>query len=410
MTDINISALTEKGHTYLEKLCLGIPARRVGSNGNQAATAYFAEAIAEFGFQTVCPEFECLDWVNEGAQLTVGRESLAALVSPYSPGCQVSGPLAVVSTVEDLEAAELSHQIVLLRGELAREQLMPKKFPFYNPEHHQRLVSLLETKQPQAIIAATARNPELAGGRYPFPLVEDGDFDIPSVYMTDKEGEKLAGMAGREVSLKITARRIPSHAYNVIARTGTAPDRRVVVCAHIDAKDDTPGALDNAAGVVVLLLLAELLADYRGRLGVEIVALNGEDHYSAAGENHYLASNAARLSEIKLAVNIDAAGYRHGPTAYSRYGCPPEMATAVQRAFSANKSTVEGEPWYQSDHSIFIQQQIPAMAITSERLMELSTYITHTPQDSPGLVDVHKLVDVAQALKALLLDLDRLWL
>jgi aminopeptidase YwaD len=57
----------------------------------------------------------------------------------------------------------------------------------------------------------------------------------------------------------------------------------------VDGKQGTPGALDNAAGVVTLLLLAELLREYRRarRLGVEITAING-DHYSAAGEIQYL--------------------------------------------------------------------------------------------------------------------------
>ena len=50
-----------------------------------------------------------------------------------------------------------------------------------------------------AIIAATGRDPGLAGGVYPFPLIEDGDFDIPSVYMKDVEGDRLADYAGQEV-------------------------------------------------------------------------------------------------------------------------------------------------------------------------------------------------------------------
>lgn len=36
----------------------------------------------------------------------------------------------------------------------------------------------------------------MMGALYPFPLFEDGDFDIPSVYMTDVEGERLAAYAG----------------------------------------------------------------------------------------------------------------------------------------------------------------------------------------------------------------------
>jgi len=95
-----------------------------------------------------------------------------------------------------------------------------------------------------------------------------------------------------------------------------------VFTAHIDAKRGTPGALDNAAGVVVLLLLAELLEDYAGRLAIELVALNGEDYYAAPGEISYLEHSRGRMDSTLLNVNLDAPGYRQGNTHYSLYGCP----------------------------------------------------------------------------------------
>jgi aminopeptidase YwaD len=284
---------------------------------------------------------------------------------------------------------------------------MPKDFPFYNPDEHKRIVHLLETKKPLAIVAATSRDPALAGGVYPFPLIEDGDFDIPSVYMTDREGDRLATHAGSRISLDIKAERIPSSGCNVIARKGADPNRRVVLFAHIDAKDNTPGAIDNAAGVVVLLLLAELLADYSGNLGLELVALNGEDYYSAPGEQQYVRLNAGRFAEITLGVNVDAAGYVQGDTAYSLYDCPVDIADLVRQSFAAQPDMVEGELWYQSDHGLFIQHHRPALAITSERFNELTTYITHTPKDSPEIVDMNKLVSIALALRDLLLSLNR---
>ena len=393
------SELLAKAEGYLAELCLAIPNRRVGSAGNRRATDYFARTVGAFGFAVDCPAFDCMDWRSGGARLTVGDESFEVFASPYSLGGQFRAPLAVVSTIEELEATGAAHKIILLHGELAQEQLMPKNFPFYNPEHHRRIIQLLETKQPRAIVAATTRNPELAGGLYPFPLIEDGDFDIPSVYMTAEEGDRLAQYARQVVSLNIDAERIPATGCNVIARAGQEPGRRLVICAHIDAKIDTPGAIDNAGGVVVLLLLAELLAGYRGKLGLEIVALNGEDYYAASGEIQYVSQNANRFDEIVLAINLDAAGYRHGQTAYSLYNCPPELAAAIRSVLATQPDMVEGEPWYQSDHSIFIQQGRPAMAITSARLMELSTYITHTPADSPEIIDCAKLVDIALALR-----------
>ncbi len=389
------SELLPRAEGYLTELCLHIPNRRVGSEGNRQATDYFAQTVASFGFAVDCPEFDCMDWRNGGVRLTTAEESFEVFAGPYSLGGQFRAPLAVVSTIEELEATGVAHKIILLAGELTQEQLMPKNFPFYNPDRHRHIIHLLETKRPRAIVAATGRNPELAGGRYPFPLIEDGDFDIPSVYLTAEEGSRLAQYAGQVVSLNIDAERIPATGCNVIARAGQEPGRRLVVCAHIDAKIDTPGAIDNAAGVVVLLLLAELLADYRGKLGLEIVALNREDYYAASGQIQYVSQNAGRFDEIVLAINLDAAGYAQGQTTYSLYNCLPELAAAIHRVLATRPDLVEGEPWYQSDHSIFIQQGRPAMAITSDRLMELSTYVTHTPADRPEIVDCAKLVEIA---------------
>ncbi|MFC2030464.1 M28 family peptidase [Chloroflexota bacterium] len=398
--------LSEKAAAYVQKLCVEIPRRPVGSPGNRAATEFFAETVEAFGFETECPEFDCIDWTHGDLHLMVDGEPYEAFVGPYSLACQINAPLVTLSSIQELESAQLEGRIALLQGEIAQEQLMPKNFTFYNPDHHRKIVGLLEAKAPLALIAATSRNPELAGGLYPFPLIEDGDFDIPSAYMTDKEGIRLARHAGQGVSLSFDAERTPARGSNVLARRGHAMDRRVVICAHIDAKDGTPGALDNATGVTVLLLLAELLAAYGGDMGVEIVAFNGEDYYSAPGQMRYLNDNEARLREIVIGINLDGIGYREGNTAYSLYGCSTELAALVHKAFGSQPNTVEGQAWYQSDHSLFIQNGIPAVAITSDRFDELWTHVAHTPRDRPRMVDPARLVRAALALRDLLLDLN----
>jgi len=245
----------------------------------------------------------------------------------------------------------------------------------------------------------------VGSGVYPFPLFEDGDFEVPSVYTTDVEGERLADFAGQEVSLSIRARRIPATGCNVIARKGASQDRRVVVFAHIDARMGTPGAGDNASGTIVLLFLAELLADYAGDLGIELVAMNGEDYFSNPGEKQWLAQNAGRFDEIVLGINVDDVGYIKGKVAYSLYDCPAEIAVTIQDVLTSYPGIIQGDPWYQGDHGLFLIHQIPALAFTSELLVELMTEITHTPKDTPKMVDAAKLVAVAQALRDLLLSL-----
>jgi aminopeptidase YwaD len=401
--------LSEKANSYLLRLCREIDSRRVGSAGNRAATDFFAGITGSLGFDIESPTFDCMDWVPGGAECTVDGDRFEVLVSPYSLGCQVQAELAIASTVEELGAVEGGDVVLLLRGELTRGQLMPKNFPFYNPDEHKRIIQLLEARQPLAIIAATSRDPEMVGsGVYPFPLIEDGDFDIPSVYMTEEEGARLAEHAGREIRLESRARRIPATGCNVIAVKGARQARRVVVFAHIDARMGSPGASDNASGVIVLLVLAELLADYSGGLGIELVAMNGEDYFSNPGEQQWLAHNASRFGDILLGINVDDVGYYRGRVAYSLYDCPAEIAGVVHDLFSSHEGLTEGEPWYQGDHGLFLINQVPALALTSELLAELMGGITHTPRDTPEIIDTSKLVEVAEALRDLLLRLSEM--
>jgi aminopeptidase YwaD len=398
--------LIDKADSYLHTLCVEIPSRRVGSAGNRAATDFFARTAESFGFSTESPPFDCIDWQHAGADLSVGGEAFEVFPGPYALGCRVSAPLAVVSTIGEMETSDVSGRVVLLRGEIASEQLMPKNFPFYNPDHHRQIIGLLEAKQPQAIIAATSRDVVMVGSQYPFPLFEDGDFDIPSVYMTEEEGDRLAAHAGEIAALESRAERIAATGCNVIARKGADPQRRVVLFAHIDARMGTPGAGDNASGTIALLLLAELLADYSGDLSIELVAMNGEDYFSSPGEQQWLALNAGKLNEIVLGINLDDVGYVRGNVAYSLYGCPPDMADLIHGMFAGYTGLIEGEQWVQGDHGLFVFNEIPALAFTSELVAELMAEITHTPKDTPETIDRGKLATVALALKDLLLKLD----
>jgi aminopeptidase YwaD len=372
----------------------------VGSPGNRAATDFFADTIASLGFTTESPAFDCMDWVQQGATLGVGSQSFAAFVSPYSLGCAVCAPFKAISTIGELEEANVARQIVVLHGEITREQLMPKNFTFYNPEEHQRVIRALESQQPCAIVAATSRNPQMAGALYPFPLIEDGDFDIPSVYISDEEGRRLVESAGR-MSLRFgrsarLRKRATSCAQGRPARSARG------ALAHVDAKQGTPGALDNAAGITTLLLLAELLGDYRRALGVELVALNGEDYYSNPGEMQYLQLNAGRFGNIEIGINLDGVGYREGHTAYSLYDCPPDLSEVIQQVFAPRPEFVAGEPWYQGDHGLFLLNQRPALALTSDRMHELMASVVHTAHDRPEMLEVSKLVETAAALRDML--------
>jgi aminopeptidase YwaD len=404
---MNEASLIATALEHLNTLCSIHPHRQVGSPGNHAATDYFAQATRKFGFSVEELPFDCLGWESGDHHLIAGGINYDFQISDYSLGCGVKAPLMVVSTLAELEAVEARGKVLLVMGELTVEQLMPKNFSFYNPEHHQRMIALFERKEPAAIIAATGHNPELAGAVYPFPLVEDGDFNLPAGYMKDVDGEHLAMHAGEIVELHIDARRYPNQATQVLASKRSETGRRLVFSAHIDSKAGTPGALDNATGTIALLLLAELLADYDGKLSVELVPFNGEDNYSVAGQKLYLARNEGRLGDISLNVNLDGLGWRGSPTAYSFYECQEDLSSKIHTVFGKYPELVEGPAWPQGDHMIFAMNGVPAVAITTEQFSELEHDIAHTGKDVPELVDPAKLAATAQALRDLVTKLER---
>lgn len=392
---MNSESLTRHADQYLQTLCADFPSRRVGNPANQAATRFFKSAMQDLGLKTETQRFNCTDHRAGEIHLSCGKTAFEAQISPHSLGCEISTELASAANLEELKSGDFRGKILLLTGELTKEQLMPKNFPFYNPDSHKEIYRLLESQQPVAIITATGRNPELAGASYPFPLIEDGDFDIPSAFMTDVESDKLSRYLGKSIRLSMDAKRSPSWAENVVVHFGKPKQERLVVCAHIDSKDGTPGAVDNASGVVILLLLAELLKD-KVKGTIELVALNGEDHYSAGGEKAYLQHNQDSLNTIHLVINVDGAGYKDFPNEVSFYGCPAEIETCALAVMETYPAIRHGEPWFQSDHMVFAMQQIPAMAITTSAFMQMEKEIAHTQKDVPALVDRELLADTAR--------------
>jgi aminopeptidase YwaD len=286
---------------------------------------------------------------------------------------------------------------------------MPKNFVFYNPDHHQRTIALLESRKPAAIIATTESKPEQLGALYPFPLMVDGDFDIPSVYCRDVVGDVLEAMQGHVLRLSVDASRLPSSATSVVARLNGDASGKIVITAHIDAYEDSPGASDNASGTVVPLLCAEMLSEYRGDHCIEIVALNGEDHYSAGGQMDYLNRYGGEFSSVILAVNVDDVGYKHGGAAYSFYGCSTQLEKKAEAVFRRFEGLVRGDQWFSGDHMIFAQHLVPSVALTAEHMPELMRTVRHTALDTPDIVDCHRLVEVAESLSVLARSLQPVW-
>jgi len=388
----------------LDALCLSHPDRHVGGPGVAAANDLFASAVSAAGWSVERIGFDCVDWTHIEAHLSVRGAKWSLHVGPYSPPYSGEAPLVGIATVEAVEALESPGAILLLHGQIAAEQVTPRSYPFYQMDAHLRLLAALDRAAPAAVIAATDRTP-VAAALHPFPLFEDADLGFPSAYLLDTQAAALLAHAGERVHLEIDSAQFPARSEQLVARLEGRSPRRVAVSAHIDSRHGTPGALDNATGVCVLLAIADLLGDRTPALTVELLPFNGEDNFAAYGEMAYLARHGETLGDITLAINIDAAGRRGDESAISFYGCTDELRDQVRALAGAAPHIVGGPEWPMSDHMVFAMRGVPAMAVTSTGLLEIAADVAHTAADVPALADpelivatAHFIADVAAAM------------
>lgn len=391
--------LTARIREHLAALVRWPAGRPVGSPANHAVETYLADRLRAAGYEVEQQGFDCLDWRLDGVELLLGDTPLAALANPYSPPGDVVAPAVAVDSLAALAAADLSGGIALLHGALTAEPLFPRNFPFFTIEEHQRVVALLEEKGARAVVAVSPM-PER-----PAPIIEDGDFTLPSVTVPAGVGALLLAAEGAPVTVRVRSTARPGRAANVIGRRAHAARDKVILSAHFDTKPGTPGALDNAAGVATVLALAERLAEHGPPTNLEIVAFNGEDHYASPGEVAYIAGCGGEFGRIALVVNVDGVGLRDAPTTVAFFNCPEPWAGAVRGAMARQPGVVESEPWPQGDHMIFAMRGVPCIALTSGNIHSVLDTIIHTPADTLDIVDAAQLALTVSFLEALLHDI-----
>ena len=340
--------------------------------------------------------FDCLDWEAAESEVRIADRSWAVVPSPYGTGVSGSGRLIAAATRDELAACAESGAVLVLHGALTRQPLTPRGYPFYSSAEDEEVLELIESAEPRAVVAITGKYPELCGALDPFPFIEDGSVDVAAAAVGPHVGRQLLAHVGQEATVNVRASRRPARAANVLARRGPQ-DRRVTVVAHVDTKPGTPGALDNGTGVVALLMVAQALAaePFDGDTGIELLAVNGEDCYAAPGEVAYLQD--ADLDAVVLAINFDAVGLPHGPTAWSLYECPAELDALLRHELVDRPGLVEGPPWFQSDHAIFAMKGRPALAMTSADVATALARVAHAPTDTPDQVDIGAVQDAATA-------------
>ena len=366
--------------------------RPAGTIQNMEITDYIGSYLENLGYVTRKVPFNCKVWESQDSYLVIGGNKLTLQVNPFSEPFNGTRRAILVRNLEELERVECEDKILFLTEYLAKEPLQPKNYPFYYPDEHKIIIDCLEAKKPCAIIALTGGTS--MSGLMPFPLIEDGNFHIP-VASLDKD--IFPGIEDKvteeDIELSIVSKNNIVTAHQLVASKEVSDaEGTVVICAHMDSKYNTDGALDNASGVATMLLAAKGIET--NRYNIDIVPFNSEEYFDPQGELIYLEDLGKSEKVISLLINIDTLAHVGSKVAVAYFNFNDKEQLELDNIMNTCTNIVSGQPWYAGDHAAFVFGGTRCILISASNLFEGCLSYTHCPKDTIDLVD-EKLIENA---------------
>jgi Zn-dependent M28 family amino/carboxypeptidase len=227
---------------------------------------------------------------------------------------------------------------------------------------------------------------------------------------------------------------------NIIAeRRGIEESERVLIIgAHYDTAEGTPGADDNASGVAVLLELARLHAQTLFRKTVRFVAFTLEEppffRSRHMGSRVYARSLKAKEEQVDAMISLEMLGYfsneegsQSFPLFWLRWMFPTQgnfitvvsnsaskglqatVRDALQASMTLPVETFTG-PWWVpgvdlSDHGSFWKEGYPAVMLTDTAFYRNPHY--HEATDVPETLDYGAMAELVRGMSEVIMTLDQ---
>lgn len=190
---------------------------------------------------------------------------------------------------------------------------------------------------------------------------------------------------------KAEARFVPdSRGYNIIGQIPGKSSDEIMFLAHADTVYTSPGANDNTASMIVMLMLAHAFSAAEPPFTLTFVATDGEE-YGLLGAKHYAErrKREGTLGNIKFITNFDSLTY--GPNLWitSDDGELVSILLAIN-----DKPGIIGTPrvsestGYVLDNKPFIESGARAVNMNSRGYDDKTLPLYHRPEDTAETVHV----------------------
>ncbi|HRG98328.1 MAG TPA: M20/M25/M40 family metallo-hydrolase [Polyangiaceae bacterium] len=389
-------------YTLASSLSTEVGPRLAGSPNDARAVAWAVRTLAGLGFTSVRTEPVSVPvWrrVRERATLTAG--GVTAPLAITALGWSVSGDAAA----DVVEVGEPASMAALPEGSLRG------KIVFCNV-HTDRAADGAGYGRAVGVRAGCPREAEARGALAALVRSVGTDAtDAPHTGSMRQHGAKIPGvalsavaadrlhvalLAGRaSVSLSVVTEAGPdATSANVVAEVrGTrAPGEIVVVGAHLDAWDLGRGAVDDGAGVGVVIAAARAFLRAPPERTLRVVLFAAEEN-SLAGAKAYAAAHAGELERHVAALELDA-GTGRVLELRARAGEPVALP-AVPGVVSSREPAEGGAD--------LIPLRAAGVPVLDAR-QDMSTYfdVHHTARDTPDQLREPDLAQATAAVVALL--------
>jgi Zn-dependent M28 family amino/carboxypeptidase len=218
-------------------------------------------------------------------------------------------------------------------------------------------------------------------------------------------------------------------------RGGKRPDDIIVIGAHYDSVQGSPGANDNASGVAATLALARAFAEATPARTLRFVSFANEEpplfQTEHMGSRVYAMRSRERGENIILMLSLETIGYYSDEPGSQHLPFPLNLIYPSTGNFIAFVSNVEngflvrqlvgsfrqqaqfpseggalwdlipGVGW--SDHWAFWKEGYPAVMVTDTAPFRYPAY--HSPADRPELVQYERMARVVSGLRAVIVEM-----
>jgi aminopeptidase YwaD len=310
-------------YEYCRHLVETWPNRWTGSPGEKQASDWFAQQLAGMGYDMQQTTFPVAAWDYEGTEFYLEGQPLDAGAQFYSVGCDVRGPLVAVRLDEEGGLAGDARGKTALVKETNTREVNQRNRILLGLQEAGALAVIIESEYADTYSTKMFRTPESR---------------LPAAGVSGQVGGRLFASEGKEARLVVRAHQRPGTTVNVFGEKGPLDGPVILIWAHTESSPACPGAYDNAAGVGIILEMAQRMAKVRCGARLRFAVWGGHE-FGAFGSTWYVRHYPHEARNVRRMLGFDGSGARDSDPQITVWG--GEALTQSVRAFAEKREAVK---------------------------------------------------------------------